>query len=121
MSLAGQDFGEFLVDMLYDMDPAQPNRTSSRGRQVYYHSTKDWSPTIWELLEITAAKALRYRGKTKGLYDRDLSRLGGGVLHMILDTADFYSQMPPGHREELAAAPEGDGISILIIETRSND
>jgi hypothetical protein len=47
-SMGSLDFSEFLVNMLYDMDPAQSGRMSVHGRQVYQNSKRDWSPTIWE-------------------------------------------------------------------------
>jgi hypothetical protein len=34
-------FADFLVGMLYDMDPAQPGRTSQFGRQIYQASQYD--------------------------------------------------------------------------------
>jgi len=72
----------FLVEMLYDMDPAQPGRVSESGRQVYWASKYDWSPTIWDLLRLTAARALRHKGKRRGLYAGDMSRMGGKVLQL---------------------------------------
>ena len=117
-AIGSLDFGEFLVEMLYDMDPAQAGRSSMHGRQVYQNSKKDWSPTIWELVKITAAKALRHRGKKRGLYDRDLSRIGGGVMQMMSDVASRDFIVPPG-RDVREGPDDGDGISILVIETRS--
>jgi hypothetical protein len=96
-STGSLDLSEFLVNMLYDMDPAQLGRTSAHGRQVYQNSQRDWSPTIWGLMEVTATKALRQRGKKRGLYDRDLSRLGGGVLQMVWNAASQRSMVPPGY------------------------
>src|SRR5258708_3576274 len=104
--------------MLYDMDPAQPIRPSTHGRQVYQNSTKDWSPTIWELMKVTATRALRHKSKKRGLYDRDLSGLGGGVLQMMLDVASRHFVAPPG-RDDREGPDGGDGIAILIIETES--
>lgn len=118
-SAGSLDLSEFLVNMLYDMDPAQPGRMSIHGRQVYLNSMKDWSPTIWELIRVTANKALRHKGKKRGLYDRDLSRMGGGVLQMMLTTATQHSVPPPDHVSVEGEEREGDRISILVIETRS--
>ena len=113
----GLDLSEFLVNMLYDIDPAQRNRTSAHGRQVYQNSKKDWSPTIRELLEVTGVRALRY----KGLYASELSRLGGEVLQMILHVAIPPSLAPPGHVGVETGEGGGEGISILVIATRSLD
>jgi hypothetical protein len=120
-SMGSLDLGEFLVNMLYDVDPAQPDRMSVHGRQVYQNSKKDWSPTIWELIEVTAIRALRHKGKKGGLYDRDLSRLGGGVLQMMLNVAIQRSVAPPEYGGVEGEEGEGDGISILVIETGSAD
>jgi hypothetical protein len=120
-SMGSLDFSEFLVNMLYDMDPAQPGRMSVHGRQVYQNSKRDWSPTIWELMEVTANRALRHKGKKRGLYDRDLSRLGGGVLQMMRDVAIQHSVAPPGYGGVEGEEGWGEGISILVIETRSAD
>jgi hypothetical protein len=120
-SMGNLDFSEFLVNMLYDMDPAQPGRMSVHGRQVYQNSKRDWSPTIWELMEVTAKRALRHKGKKRGLYDRDLSRLGGGVLQMMRDVAIQHSVAPPGYGGVEGEEGGGEGISILVIETRSAD
>jgi hypothetical protein len=121
-SAGSLDFSEFLVNMLYDMDPAQPGRTSTHGRQVYQNSKKDWSPTIWELMEVTATRALRHKGQKRGLYDRDLSRLGGGVLQMMQYVSSGRSAVhPPGHGRTEGEPGDGEGISILVIETRSDD
>lgn len=120
-SASGLDLSEFLVNMLFDMDPEQPSRTSAHGRQVYKNSTRDWSPTIWELLHVTAAKALRHRGRKRGLYDRDLSRLGGQVVHMTLAAALQDSGPPFGHDGLEPEARDGDSISILVISTASRD
>ena len=116
-STGSLDLSEFLVDMLYDMDPAQPGRMSVHGRQVYQNSKKDWSPTIRELLEVTGVRALRY----KGLYASELSRLGGEVLQMILHVAIPPSLAPPGHVGVETGEGGGEGISILVIATRSLD
>ena len=110
------DLGTFLVEMLYDMDPGQPNRTSTFGRQVYRCSQFDWSPTIWELLRNTAIKPLRHKGKTHGNYNRDLSRLGGGFLQML---DGGYGGTSSPARE---AVFEGDGgVSILVIRNGPSD
>ncbi|MFZ3326641.1 MAG: hypothetical protein WA231_12410 [Methylocella sp.] len=115
------DLSEFLVNMLYDMDPAQPGRTSAHGRQIYRNSERDWSPTIWDLMDVTATKALRHQGKKRGLYDRDLSRLGGGVLQMMRDVTIQRLVAPPGYGGVEGEEGGGEGISILVIETRSAD
>jgi hypothetical protein len=120
-SIESRDFHEFLIDMLYDMDPRQPGRVSVHGRQVYRNSSRDWSPTIWDLIEVTAVKALRHRGRIYGLYDRDISRFGGGVLQMILGAATQGSVAPPASRDLETEEDGPDGISILIIETRWQD
>jgi hypothetical protein len=117
-STGSLDLSEFLVNMLYDMDPVQLDRKSAHGRQVYQTSRKDWSPTIWELLRLTAAKVLRHRGKRRGLYNHDLSRLGGGVLQMMSDVASARSVGPPGH-DEIEGEEGEEGLSILVIETNS--
>ncbi len=120
-STASVELSEFLVKMLYDMDPAQPSRTSTHGKQVYQNSLRDWSPTIWDLVEVTAKNALRHRGRKHGLYDRDLSRLGGGVLQMTLDAAVQHSHLPPRYEGAVGVDGDGDGVSILVVETRSTD
>lgn len=112
-SAPGLPFSEFLVEMLYDMDPAQQDRTSTHGRQVYNNSQRDWSPTIWELVRTTAARALSHKGKKRGLYHADLSRLGGNVLQLIQGDGDGEARIG-------ALGPGGDeGISVLIIATTS--
>jgi hypothetical protein len=113
------DFSEFLVNMLYDMDPAQPARTSIHGRQVYQNSHRDWSPTIWDLVKVTAMRPLRHKGKSHGLYDRDLSRLGGEVLQMMPDAVIQRSVAPPGYAEIEGEEGGGEGISILVVATDS--
>jgi hypothetical protein len=113
MSLA-----EFLVAVLYDMDPAQPGRTSQFGRQVYQSSQYDWSPTVWDLLRQTALRALRHKGKKHGLYAGDMSRMGGQVLHLFTDQSG--SAFPP----ELAGMREsGDdgGVNVLVIQTSQSE
>jgi hypothetical protein len=119
-SMGSIDLSKFVVNMLYDMDPAQPTRISGHGRQVYKNSMRDWSPTIWDLIEVTATRALRHRGKKYGLYDRDLSRLGGGVLQMMRDAATHRSIPPPAYRDMEPGEDGEEGISILVIETRAN-
>jgi hypothetical protein len=121
ISMGSLDLNEFLVNMLYDMDPAQPGRMSAHGRQVYKNSRRDWSPTIWDLFEVTATRALRHRGKKYGVYDHDLSRLGGGVLQMMLDAASQRSMAPPAYHDVEPEEGGPEGISILVIETRSAD
>ena len=109
------DFGTFLVRMLYDMDPAQPHRSSSHGRQVYYSSSKDWSNTVWEIVAVTGHMALRHMGKKKGLYSAALSsRLSGQVLSFLTPQRKFISILPPTG-EELAPGPQG--TSIFHIST----
>ncbi len=120
-STGSLDLSEFLVDMLFDMDPAQPGRMSAHGRQIYQNSKRDWSPTIWELMKVTATRALRHKGKKRGLYGRDLSRLGGGVLQMMRDVAIQHSVAPPPYGGVEGEEGGGEGISILVIETRSAD
>jgi hypothetical protein len=78
-SAGSLDFGTFLVSMLYDMDPAQPFRTSSHGRQVYHNSSKDWSRTIWDIVAVTANMKLKNMGKKKGLYHDALPTRRGFV------------------------------------------
>jgi hypothetical protein len=121
-STGSHDLSEYLVNMLYDTDPAQLGRTSAHGRRIYQNSKKDWSPTIWELMKVTATKALRHKGKMHGLYPRDLSRLGGGVLQIMEDVANQRSLAPPGYGGvEGEEEGDGEGISILFIATRSAD
>ncbi len=109
------DFGTFLVRMLYDMDPAQLSRASSHGRQVYHKSLKDWSKTIWDIVEVTAKMKLKHMGKKKGLYHGALqTRLGGHVVLGFLTAEPKFFLIPPdlsgGGEEEY----EG-GMSILHI------
>lgn len=100
--------------MLYDMDPAQPGRVSESGRQVYRSSKYDWSLTIWDLLRLTAATALRHKGKQRGLYAGDMSRMGGEVLHLFMAQAGFTA--PPDL--PTAAKPDDDGgVNVLVIQT----
>jgi hypothetical protein len=114
-STGSQDFAEFLVEMLYDMDPAQPNRASLHGRQVYHNSQKDWSQTIWELIRITADIPLSHKGKKFGLYRDVLSRMGGTVVQMLQSqSGQRFHTVPPKDSE---AEPDREGMSILIIET----
>jgi hypothetical protein len=118
-SMGSLDLSKFLVNILYDMDPAQPSRLSTHGRQVYQNSKMDWSPTIWELIEVTARRALSHKGAKQGLYAHDVSRVGGGVLQMMWNVAMQYSAAPPDYAD--VKRPEGgeEGVSILIIETGS--
>jgi hypothetical protein len=114
-SAGSLDFDTFLVRMLYDMDPAQPSRTSSHGRQVYHKSSKDWSKTIWDIVEVTAKLKLKHMGKEKGLYPGALqTRLGGHVVLGFLTAGPKFFLIPPdltgGGEEEY----EG-GMSILHI------
>lgn len=113
------DFATFLVEMLYDMDPAQPKRKSQYGRQVYHHSKRDWSPTIWEIVNITGSKKLRHKGKKRGLYDRDLRRFGGGVLS-FLTSAPNESGRPPSFID-FGDIEDYPGLSTLIIHTSASD
>jgi hypothetical protein len=109
------DFGTFLVRMLYDMDPAQPRRTSSHGRQVYHNSSKDWSNTVWEIVEVTGKLALKHMGKKKGLYPTVLpTRIGGHVLAFLTEQSKSYV-IPPTPTEEVGAGP--GGLSIFHIST----
>jgi hypothetical protein len=109
------DFGSFLVRMLYDMDPAQPRRSSKHGRQVYHSSSKDWSSTVWEIVDVTGEMALRHMGKKKGLYSAPLrTRLGGEVLTFLTPQQKFISIRPPAE-EEVAPGPRG--MSIFHINT----
>nr|AWM06082.1 hypothetical protein CIT39_06190 [Bradyrhizobium symbiodeficiens] len=107
----------FLVEMLYDMDPSQPGRVSESGRQVYRVSKYDWSPTIRDLLRLTAARALRHRGKRRGLYVGDMSRMGGEVLQLFMGPTDFMS--PPDLRT--VAALDDGGINVLLIQTSQKE
>jgi hypothetical protein len=118
-SMGSSRLGVFLVNMLYDMDPAQPGRRSRHGRPVYRNSKYDWSPTIWELVRVTGQKALSHKGKTRGLYHSDLSRLGGGVLQMMVEDDGHRMTVPPGSRPLEADEGKREGIGILIVETRS--
>jgi hypothetical protein len=109
------DFGTFLVRMLYDMDPAQPRRTSSHGRQVYHNSSKDWSKTVWEIVEVTANLPLRHLGKKKGLYSVALpARMGGQILALLTERPKLYI-IPPTPGEEVEGGARG--ISIFHIAT----
>jgi hypothetical protein len=105
---------EFLVAMLYDMDPAQTGRTSRFGRQVYQSSQYDWSPTVWELLQTTALKALRHKGKTHGLYAGDMSRMGGHILRLFTDQS--RSAFPPDLPAKADSGDDG-GVNVLVIQT----
>ena len=116
-SIGSADLSSFLVNMLYDMDPDQPGRASDHGRQVYQNSQYDWSPTIWELVEITTSLALRHKGNVRGLYDRDMSRLGGGVLQMMLETTRAHVPSPPGGRGEFETE-EGERRGIACWYSR---
>jgi hypothetical protein len=118
-SMGSSGLGVFLVNMLYNMDPAQPGRRSRHGRPVYRNSKYDWSPTIWELVRVTGQKALSHKGKTRGLYHSDLSRLGGEVLQMMVEDAGQRTTAPPGRRPVEVEEGKREGFSILIIETRS--
>ncbi len=105
---------EFLVGMLYDMDPDQPGRKSIHGRQVYRQSSFDWSPTIWELLEVTGANSFRHMGKKRGLYDQIMSRAGGTYMRMHQDIGfDGVSPSPEEPSPEM-------GFGVLAIETTSD-
>lgn len=109
---------EFLVGMLYDMDPRQPGRMSSHGRQVYNRSQSDWSPTIWELIRNTGSNYFRHMGKKRGLYDQIIAKAGGDVLSLAF-------QQPGGTdggdtiRAGLTTAGPG-GFGVLVIETISD-
>ena len=109
---------DFLVAMLYDMDPAQPGRTSRFGRQVYQTSQYDWSPTVWELFQTTALRALRHKGKKHGLYVGDMSRMGGQILRLFTDQSG--STVPP---DLVAKADSGDddGVNVLVIQTDQSE
>ena len=105
--------------MLYDMDPRQPGRTSRYGRQVYHNEKSDWSRTIRELLIITGALPLRLKGKIHGLYEQDLSRLGGEVFHMVSEPAALQTGAPRKGFDIKAEKGEGKGIGVLVVETGS--
>jgi hypothetical protein len=105
---------EFLVAMLYDMDPAQSGRRSRFGRQVYQSSHYDWSPTVWELLQTTALRALRHKGKKHGLYVGDMSRMGGHILRLFTDQSG--SAFPPGAVAKPDSGDDG-GVNLLVIQT----
>jgi hypothetical protein len=109
---------DFLVAMLYDMNPAQPGRTSEFGRQVYRSSRYDWSQTVRDLLRLTAVRALRHKGKKHGLYAGDMSRMGGEVLQLF--TSPFGSGTPPDETF-LPATGGDDGISVLVIQTNQSE
>jgi hypothetical protein len=109
----------FLVEMLYDMDPEQPERDSAYGRQVYRHSINDRSPTIRELFDRTALKPMRHKGPVNGLYSRDLSRLGGSVFDMMR-AGDMDADLPPGLKRPGDEEDDGAGVSIFLIETRAD-
>ncbi len=114
VSASTQSLAEFLVAMLYDMNPHQPGRTSQYGRQVYQSSQYDWSPTVWDLLRLTAFRALRHKGKQHGLYVGDMSRMGGRVLQLF--TAQSGSALPPD--SPVAVKPDDDGgVNVLVIQT----
>lgn len=112
------NLADFLVAMLYDMNPAQPGRTSDFGRQVYRSSQFDWSLTVRDLLEQTAFRALRHKGKIHGLYAGDMSRMGGRVLQLFAGAPGAGS--PPVHAGIKASVDDG-GVSVLVIQTRQND
>jgi hypothetical protein len=69
------DAGQFIVEMMYAVDPAQPRRNSNRGRRVFTRPKPgpplNWSHTIWELLNITGAKEFN----AKRLYSYPQNRL----------------------------------------------
>jgi hypothetical protein len=122
---ASLDFSTFLVQMLYDMDPAQPYRKSLHGRQVYHDSSKDWSPTVWEILSITANMALKHMGRKNGLYNsvlptrssgHVLSLLTSGRLFALLPNQQKFYSIPPTSKEEPDDSGPG-GVSVLCIET----
>lgn len=115
-SLSALSLAEFLVAMLYDMDPAQPGRQSRFGRQVYQTSQHDWSPTVWELLRTTALRALRHKGKKQGLYVGDMSRMGGQVLHLF--TTQSGTAFPP---ETIAGSGDDGGVNVLVIQTDQSE
>lgn len=110
--------GRFLVDMLYDMDPAQAGRRSQAGRQVYHNSTKDWSSTIMELVEKTGKRPLKHTGVKHGLYPGPLTRLGGGVLYMMHGDEHVTGGMLDG--DDQGPVGEGGGFGVLVIETEAN-
>jgi hypothetical protein len=109
----------FLVEMLYDMDPAQSGRISESGRQVYRSSKYDWSPTIWDLLRLTAVRALRHKGKKRGLYAGDMSRMGGQVLQLFMGLAGFVS--PPDLPTIDKPDDDDGGINVLVIQTSQSE
>lgn len=110
--------GQIRMATLYDMDPAQPGRVSRFGRQVYQSSQHDWSPTVWELLQITALRALRHKGKKRGLYVGDMSRMGGQVLRLFRDQSG--SAFPPDLVGEAYSGDDG-GVNVLVIQTDQSE
>lgn len=112
--------GSFLVKMLYDMDPAQPGRTSRFGRQVYHNEKKDWSATIMELIEKTGLRAFRHTGASYGLYRNTMPRLGGDVLYLIQGDSDLFGG---GDRGSVGAEKleDGQGLGVLVIATEVNE
>jgi hypothetical protein len=102
-SAGSLDFGTFLVRMFYDMDPAQPLRTSSHGRQVYHDSPRDWSRTIWDIVEITAQMKLKPMGKEWGL--QRLGARGGRAQQALLLSLDLVKTA--GHMGNMFVIPDG--------------
>lgn len=112
------DFATFLVEMLYDMDPAQPLRTSAHGQQVYHNSSKDWSKTVWDIVRVARGMALKHTGAQRGLYDKPLpTRMGGDILAFLNGPIKSYV-MPPDLTGKVADDGEG-GMSVFYVATTS--
>lgn len=108
--------GEFVVGMLYGLDPAQSGRSPVFGRIVHLRPHDDWSETIWDLLNITGMRSFRLMGSRNRLYSSTMPALSCFLTGPI-DIRGQYSWMsgrlPPSEREPFDAS----GISVLYIET----
>lgn len=115
------DLAKFLVEMLYDMDPAQPGRMSLHGRQVYRASTYDWSKTIWDILDVTAKKKLQHMGVKAGNYASPLpSRLGGHFSLMCFHYGKTNFSIQPPKKIAALDGPE-EGINLFHVVTDASD
>ena len=116
------DAGQYLIEMMYSVDPMQPGRNYLFGRRVFTRpepaSPLSWSQTVWDILNITGAKEFNARNLFNNPQSR-LSLLNFEPLN-ILSSYNLASD-PPIPPSRLPFEDGGRGLYVVHIQTDASD
>lgn len=117
------DAGQYLIEMMYSVDPMQPGRNHLFGRRVFTRpepaSPLSWSQTVWDILNVTGAKEFNARK----LFNHPQARLSLLNFELSPNTSSHtLASGPPVSSSPLHPEEEGGrGLYVVHIQTDASD